>query len=120
MLLRAFVGGSLQEELFNLDDAEMERAVRQELEQLLGVRAAPLFIRIARYPRSMPQYLVGHLSLVDGIEKKAAEHPGLALAGSAYRGVGIADCVRSGEAAAEAMLTHFARSTGQRPVPPKL
>jgi oxygen-dependent protoporphyrinogen oxidase len=104
VLLRAFVGGSLQEELFNLDDAEMERAVRQELEQLLGVRAAPLFIRIARYPRSMPQYLVGHLSLVDQIEKKAAEHPGLALAGSAYRGVGIADCVRSGEAAAETVF----------------
>ncbi len=120
VLLRAFVGGSLQEELFNLDDAEMERAVRQELEQLLGVRAAPLFIRIARYPRSMPQYLVGHLSLVAGIEKRVAELPGLALAGSAYRGIGIADCVRGGEAAAEAVLTHLdARSTGQRPVPPE-
>ncbi len=120
VLLRAFVGGSLQEELFNLDDAEMERAVRQELGQLLGVHAAPLFVRIARYPRSMPQYLVGHLGLVDAIEQKVAEHPGLALAGSAYRGVGIADCVRSGEAAAEAMLMHLnARSTSQPPVPPK-
>jgi oxygen-dependent protoporphyrinogen oxidase len=104
VLLRAFVGGSLQEELFNLDDTEMERAVRQELAQLLGIQAAPLFIRIARYPRSMPQYFVGHLKVVDEIERRVADYPGLALAGSAYRGVGIADCVRSGEAAAEAVL----------------
>lgn len=104
-LLRAFVGGSLQEELFDLDDAAMERVVRQELAQLLGVHAAPQFVRIARYPRSMPQYLVGHLDLITRIEKRTAQYPGLALAGSAYRGVGIADCVRSGEAAAESVLT---------------
>jgi protoporphyrinogen/coproporphyrinogen III oxidase len=104
VLLRAFVGGWLQEELFNLDDTEMEHAVRQELGQLLGAQTAPLFVRIARYPRSMPQYVVGHLRLVGEIERKVARYPGLALAGSAYRGVGIADCVRSGEAAAETIL----------------
>jgi oxygen-dependent protoporphyrinogen oxidase len=110
VLLRAFVGGSLQEELFNLDDADVERTVRQELNQLLGVQADPLFVRIARYPRSMPQYLVGHLRLVEEIEKRVAEYPGLALAGSAYRGVGIADCVRIGEAAAETVLTDARRT----------
>jgi len=104
VLLRAFVGGSLQAELFNLDDAGMERVVRQELNQLLGVQAAPLFVRIARAPRSMPQYVVGHLSLVDEIEKRVGQYSGLALAGNAYRGVGIADCVQSGEAAAETIL----------------
>jgi hypothetical protein len=52
----------------------------------------------------MPQYLVGHLNLVDEIDRRAARHLGLTLAGSAYRGVGLADCVRSGEAAAEAIL----------------
>jgi len=104
VLVRAFVGGSLQEELFNLEDAEMESAVRQELAQLLGIDANPLFVRIARYPQSMPQYIVGHLDLVAAIEQRVAQHPGLTLAGSAYRGVGIADCVRSGESAAEAVL----------------
>lgn len=104
VLLRAFVGGSLQASLFNLDDQAMESAVRRELELLLGIRATPLFVRIARYPRSMPQYLVGHVRLVEQIEQKAARYPGLALAGNAYRGVGIADCVRGGEVAAEAML----------------
>jgi len=104
VLLRAFVGGSLQAELFDRDDDEIENMVKEELRQLLGVSTVPLFVRIARYPRSMPQYLVGHLSLVDTIEKTVAQHPGLAVAGNAYRGVGIADCVRSGEAAAEAVL----------------
>ncbi len=107
-LVRAFVGGSLQAELFNLDDAEMEQAVRQELATFLGIQAAPLFTHIARYPRSMPQYRVGHLRLVETMEKQVAQHPGLALAGNAYRGVGIPDCVRSGEAAAELVLTRVA------------
>ena len=78
--------------------------VRSELHQLLGIEAEPLLTRIARYPRSMPQYRVGHLQLVDEIEKRVAVYPGLALAGNAYRGVGLADCVRSGEAAAEAVF----------------
>ena len=103
-LLRTFVGGALQAELFERDDAEIRALVRTELRQLLGIQAAPLLTRIARYPQSMPQYRVGHLQLVDEIEKQAAEHPGLALAGNAYRGVGLADCVRSGEAAAEAVF----------------
>jgi oxygen-dependent protoporphyrinogen oxidase len=104
VLLRAFVGGSLQEELFHIGDKAMEQAVRQEFASLLGIHAEPLFVRIARYPRSMPQYLVGHLGLVDQIERLASCYSGLALAGNAYRGVGIADCVRSGEAAAETVL----------------
>jgi oxygen-dependent protoporphyrinogen oxidase len=103
-LLRTFVGGSLQEEFFNLDDIQMEQAVRQELATLLSIHATPLFVHIARYPHSMPQYRVGHLRLVDTIEKLVAQHFGFALAGNAYRGVGIADCVRSGEAAAESVL----------------
>jgi oxygen-dependent protoporphyrinogen oxidase len=104
VLVRAFVGGSLQSELFNLDDQAMEQAARREFELLLGIRSAPLFSRIARYPHSMPQYFVGHLKLVEQIEQLVSCYPGLALAGNAYRGVGIADCVRSGEVAAEAIL----------------
>ena len=52
----------------------------------------------------MPQYHVGHLARIEAIEHCVAAMPGLFLAGGAYRGVGIADCVRSGEAAAEAAL----------------
>lgn len=115
VLLRAFVGGSLQPELFTLDDQAMEQTVRREFALLLGIRAMPLFSRIARYPRSMPQYFVGHLKLVDQIEQHLSCHPGLALAGNAYRGVGIADCVRSGEAAAEAVVQSIGSQGSVKP-----
>jgi oxygen-dependent protoporphyrinogen oxidase len=101
VLLRAFVGGALQPHLFEQDDAAMEAVVRRELAELLGITAEPLFHRIHRHPRSMPQYQVGHLAHVQRIESQVGKLPGLALAGNAYRGVGIADCVRSGETAAE-------------------
>jgi oxygen-dependent protoporphyrinogen oxidase len=104
VLLRAFVGGSLQPELFYDDDAAMERNVREELAGLLDVTAAPLFCRIRRHPDSMPQYHVGHEDRIQRIEAALAGLPGLALAGSAYHGVGISDCVRSGEEAAVKLL----------------
>lgn len=112
VLLRAFVGGTLQAEMFHLDDEQMERVVRQELAALLGIQAAPLLSRIVRYPQSMPQYLVGHLDRVTQIEQRVAAQPGLALAGNAYRGVGIADCVRSGEAAATAVVEQLSPKLG--------
>ncbi|MGH7767785.1 MAG: protoporphyrinogen oxidase [Candidatus Binatia bacterium] len=104
VLLRAFVGGALQPHLFEQDDAAIEAGVRRELAELLGITAEPLFRRIHRHPRSMPQYQVGHLTRVQRIESQVAKLPGLALAGNAYRGVGIADCVHSGETAAENIL----------------
>ncbi|MBI2158415.1 MAG: protoporphyrinogen oxidase, partial [Candidatus Rokubacteria bacterium] len=70
----------------------------------LGITAPPVLTRVARWPKAMPQYHVGHLARVETIERLAAALPGLGLAGGAYRGVGIADCVRSGEAAAEQAL----------------
>jgi oxygen-dependent protoporphyrinogen oxidase len=108
VLLRTFVGGALQPDLYELDDRDMLRMVRSELEEMLGVTGEPDFARVMRHPRSMPQYEVGHLALVDAIEAELARMPRLALAGNAYRGVGIPDCVRSGEAAAERIATHLA------------
>ena len=77
---------------------------REQLAELLGARAAPLFARIARYPKAMPQYHVGHLARVEAIEHCVERHPGLALIGGAYRGVGIADCVHAAEQAVERLL----------------
>ena len=73
-----------------LDDATLIATVRRELRALLGIDAAPLFVRVQRHPRAMPQYAVGHLDRVAAIEARAAALPGLALAGAAYRGVGRA------------------------------
>jgi oxygen-dependent protoporphyrinogen oxidase len=110
VLLRAFVGGALQPSLFEQDDRAMENSVREELSLLLGVQAAPLFCRIYRHPRSMPQYYVGHKERVRHIEVILASLPGLAVAGNAYHGVGIADCIRSGEEAAERLCLSLKRA----------
>jgi len=107
VLLRAFVGGSLQPQLFQDDDQTMETNVREELGALLGIRAGPLFCRIWRYPRSMPQYRVGHEQSIQRIEAQLAKFPTLGLAGSAYHGVGISDCVRTGEEAAERIVNQL-------------
>ncbi len=104
VLLRCFLGGTLQPQLVEQDDAAMAASVRRELAELLGVRAEPVLIRTARHPRAMPQYQVGHLDRLARIERRLDALPGLYLAGSAYRGVGIPDCVRSGEEAAEAAV----------------
>jgi oxygen-dependent protoporphyrinogen oxidase len=104
VLLRAFVGGALQRALADLDDAALVLAVRRELSDLLGVGAVPALVRIHRHPQAMPQYRVGHLDRVAAIDAHLVRHRGLAVAGNAYRGVGLADCVHSGEMAAEAVL----------------
>jgi oxygen-dependent protoporphyrinogen oxidase len=102
-LLRAFVGGARRPDLVELDDEALLGTVRAELRALLGILAEPILTRVERWRRAMPQYAVGHLDRVRDIERRAAALPGLALAGAAYRGVGIPDCVRSGEAAADAV-----------------
>ena len=104
VLLRCFVGGALNEGALDSDDATLIATTRAELREALGVTAEPLLTRVHRWPKAMPQYHVGHLGRVGAIERCAAALPGLHLAGGAYRGVGIADCVRSGEAAAERAL----------------
>ena len=101
VLLRAFVGGAVQPTLYQQDDRQMEASVREELAALLDIRAKPLFCRIHRHPCSMPQYHVGHLEKVRRMENHLTQLPGLQLAGNAYRGVGTADCIHSGETAAE-------------------
>ncbi len=103
-LLRCFVGGALDEEILALDDATLVDRARDELRQAMGITAEPVLARLFRWPGAMPQYHVGHLARVETIERHVARLPGLGLAGGAYRGVGIADCIRSGEAAAERAL----------------
>jgi oxygen-dependent protoporphyrinogen oxidase len=107
VLLRAFVGGALQPSLAEEDDATLEHNVRQELASLLGVKAEPLLLRIRRHPRAMPQYHVGHQERLQRIDTRLNKLSALALAGNAYRGVGIADCIHSGEEAAERVLRQF-------------
>jgi oxygen-dependent protoporphyrinogen oxidase len=104
-LLRCFLGGALHPDALDADDHALVTRARDELREAIGISAAPVLTRVGRWPASMPQYHVGHLRRVETIEHRLGRLPGLALAGGAYRGVGIADCVGSGEAAAEKILS---------------
>jgi oxygen-dependent protoporphyrinogen oxidase len=104
VLLRCFLGGALNASMLEGADDDLVHQARQELAVALGVVADPVLVRVARHPAAMPQYVVGHLRTLEAIDARLATMPGLYLAGSAYRGVGIADCVQSGEVAAELAL----------------
>ncbi|MBI2217935.1 MAG: protoporphyrinogen oxidase [Candidatus Rokubacteria bacterium] len=106
VLMRCFLGGALGAAALELDDAGLVERSRADLHAALGVTAEPLLARVFRWPGSMPQPPVGHARRVEAIERAGAALPGFAVAGGAYRvgGVGIADCVSSGETAAERVL----------------
>jgi oxygen-dependent protoporphyrinogen oxidase len=103
-LLRVFVGGARRREVAELDDGQLVPLVLGEVARLLRIRGEPCFLNVARWPGTMPQYHVGHKELVARIEARAARLPGLALAGNAYHGVGVPDCIHGGEQAAERVL----------------
>ncbi|HXM68420.1 MAG TPA: protoporphyrinogen oxidase [Candidatus Acidoferrum sp.] len=100
-LLRCFFAGARAENIWKLSDDEIIAIVRNELQQILGLRARPLFARVYKWKSAMAQYGVGHLERLERIERLRQQLPGLALAGNGYRGIGVPDCVRSGRDAAK-------------------
>jgi oxygen-dependent protoporphyrinogen oxidase len=104
VMLRAFFGGALDEAAVEMDDAKLIELAQHELGPLIGLSGEPV-VAVVRRHWAMPDLSVGHVGRVDRIEQIVAQHDGLALAGNGYRGMGIPDCVRSGEAAAAALIT---------------
>lgn len=103
-VLRCFAGGVRGETMLAESDAEIERLLREELRQILGITAEPLVAEVRRWPRSMAQYSVGHATRVRRIREQASALPNLHLAGNAYDGIGISDCIRLGQSAARALV----------------
>ncbi len=93
VLLRSMVGGARTPELAMLPDEQLISRVRSDLQDILGLRAEPDFIRIFRWKKAIPQYLVGHAARLGAIDEKLQWHPGLVLTGNAFRGVSLNDCV---------------------------
>ncbi|HLK47005.1 MAG TPA: protoporphyrinogen oxidase [Bryobacteraceae bacterium] len=102
LVARCFLGGSGNAAVLDESDDAVTATVLDELQQIAGFRATPRFARISRWPRSMAQYTVGHPQRLAEIEARVKAIPGLHLAGNAYEGIGIPDCIRMGKRAAEA------------------
>ncbi len=100
-LLRCFLGGVEDEPLFGESDERVVAAIVEELREILPVSAPPRFARVFRWPRSMAQYTVGHPGRLAELRARLDAIPGLAVAGNAYEGIGIPDCIRMGRSAAE-------------------
>jgi oxygen-dependent protoporphyrinogen oxidase len=110
VLLRASSGRIDDRRWEELDDAAIVTRVCEELHDLLGVTTSPTASLVTRWPASFPQYRVNHLVRVDGIEAAASALGGVAVAGAAYRGVGIPACIASGRAAARQVRNWLAQS----------
>jgi len=105
IVARCFAGGPDKAELLAQSDKCLLDTVTAELQEIAGFRAQPRFRRIFRWPQAMALYPVGHLARVAELESRVASIPGLHLAGNAYQGIGIPDCIRMGKAAAGKILT---------------
>jgi oxygen-dependent protoporphyrinogen oxidase len=105
ILIRGFVGGGHHEELVNeLDDAGLVRTVLEELDTIVGIKAAAQFAKVYRWIKGMPKYTVGHLDRISLLDRSLATHPALHLIGCSYKGIGIGDCVHEAQIAAERIL----------------
>lgn len=115
VLIRVFVGGALQPELVSLPDDELKEIARRELAELIGARGGPELCHVARWEGAMPQYHLGHPERVAQIESRTGELTGLEIAGNAYRGVGVPQCIRSGQQAAERVHAALVRRLQSSP-----
>jgi len=101
VLLRVFLGGACRPDLLELDDATLKQRAIHETSRLLQIQGLPQLSKLNRWKQDTPQYHVGHVRRLDRIDRLVKQTPGLALAGNAYDGIGIPQCIRSGYLAAE-------------------
>jgi oxygen-dependent protoporphyrinogen oxidase len=110
VLLRVFIGGALHGELVELADDQLVELARGECEALLGAAGEPTVLLVQRWPQAMPQYHVGHLGRVARIEGLLERWPTLEITSNALRGVGIPQCVRDAERAAQRLVATLAHT----------
>jgi oxygen-dependent protoporphyrinogen oxidase len=109
--LTTFVGGSRQPELAGQTDERMIESVVRELSQIMGVRGAPVFARVTRWQRAIPQYVLGHLELMAKVGRLEHRVPGLFVSGNFRGGISVGDCVISSERIAAQVIDHLRRNT---------
>jgi oxygen-dependent protoporphyrinogen oxidase len=105
VLLRSMMGGATNPGAIELSDAEVRARTMAELKKIMGISAEPDFVRIFRHQRAIPQYVVGHAARLAAIDEQLKAHTGLILAGNAFSGVGLNDCVNAANRAGEQVLS---------------
>jgi oxygen-dependent protoporphyrinogen oxidase len=103
IIARCFLGGAADEGILKESDSVVLATVNEEMRDIAGVTAQPIATRISRWPRAMAQYNVGHAARIAEIRERLTALPGIYIAGNAYEGIGIPDCIRMGRTAAEAI-----------------
>jgi len=103
-LIRVFMGGSRDPEILDQTKEQITEIARREMREILNIDAEPQLVRVFKWHKAMPQYGVGHLLRIARLEMHMQRFPGLHLSGNAYHGIGIPDCVRTGRAAADAIM----------------
>ncbi len=119
-VFRAFLGGMKNEALLGEPDDALVAIVRREMAAILGARifspdVAPEHAHVSRWPRAMAQYAVGHRERMQRVNAYVAAQPGLRLAGNAYDGIGVSDCIRLGRQAARELANSDALTPAVRP-----
>ncbi|HEY4716945.1 MAG TPA: protoporphyrinogen oxidase [bacterium] len=109
VMLRSFVGGANNQEMVSLSDEELLRVVHDELKVIMGIHSTPHLTRIYRWFKAMPQYTIGHEARLQLIDREMEKLPGIFLAGSSYRGIGISDCVKNATETADRVKNYIAK-----------
>jgi oxygen-dependent protoporphyrinogen oxidase len=104
--IRCFIGRAGRNSLLERDDDQLSKLALTDLQEAIGFDDSPVASTVTRWDRSLPQYKVGHVSVVDEAERALASHP-IELAGAGYRGSGIPDCIKQGTDAARRLTEHL-------------
>ena len=107
VLARVFINGTAVPEMLRLSESDLVAVAMSELDLLLNITGQPIMHHVVRYTAAMPQYELGHCARIEAIRQRAAQLTGLELAGNAYQGIGIPNCIRSAEGAAERLLAEL-------------
>lgn len=111
--LTTFVGGARQPELVQMSDAELARAVQSELATIMKITGKPVFTRINRWNKAIPQYNLGYYKVLEAIERCEKDVPGLFFCSNFRGGIAVGDCVMSAERTANDVLAFLKSSTLQ-------